>query len=270
MVLTYNLPGLSDTELVLSGDVIADIYLGRIRLWDDERIAALNPDVALPTLPIRVAHRSDSSGTTYIFTDYLSEVSATWREQVGRGKTVKWPTPDNWAGKGNDGVAHRILLEAGGIGYVELKYARNAGLAYATLINRDGRAVRPSPETVQAAERMTAAAPNNWIKPSIVNAPGETSYPIAAFTYLLVYEDLSHLGPHKAHALFDFLTWILTDGQPEAQKLHYAPLPEEVRKAALVRIKAMRLPELPKSYHASDKPEWEKVVDRMVEFWDLK
>ena len=250
VVLTYNLPGLTGTQLVLSSDVVADIYLGKIRLWDDERIAVLNPDVALPTLPIRVTHRSDSSGTTFIFTDYLSAVSPAWRAQIGRGKKVAWPTSGKltgngakFAGKGNDGVAHRVLLEAGGIGYVELRYALNAGLPYALLVNRAGEAVGPTPQSVQEAERKTPASPENWLKPSIVNAAGEGSYPIAAFTYLLIYEDLTYLTPDKAHALVDFLSWLLTEGQPEAQKLHYAPLPEAVRREALQRLQGLRLPE---------------------------
>ena len=254
VVLTYNLPGLTDTQLVLSSDVIADIYLGKIRLWDDERITELNPDVALPTLPIRVAHRSDSSGTTFIFTDYLSAVSPIWRAQVGRGKKVAWPTSEKlagkgakFAGKGNDGVAHRVLLEAGGIGYVELRYALNAGLPYALLVNRAGKAVGPTPQSVQEAEQKTPASPESWLKPSIVNATGEGSYPIAAFTYLLIYEDLTYLEPEKAHALADFLKWVLSKGQPEAQKLHYAPLPETVRREALQRVQSLRLPERPQN-----------------------
>jgi phosphate transport system substrate-binding protein len=143
VVMAYNLPDLK-TELVLSGETIAGIYLGEITAWNDPRIAAINPGTELPNHPIHVAHRSDSSGTTHIFTDYLSAVSDEWRRDVGRGKRVFWPTGDDWAGGGNDGVAHRILLEPGGIGYLELKYAQNAGLRYATLLNRDGHRVLPS------------------------------------------------------------------------------------------------------------------------------
>ncbi|MBT2991036.1 MAG: phosphate ABC transporter substrate-binding protein PstS [Candidatus Thiodiazotropha sp. (ex Ctena orbiculata)] len=244
VVLAYNLPRL-EGELTLSGDLIAGIYLGDITHWNDERIALLNPGINLPALPIRVAHRSDSSGTTHIFTDYLSEVSEEWRNDVGRGKRVFWPTGNEWAGDGNDGVAHRILLEPGGIGYLELKYAQNAGLNYAALINRAGKRVRPTAKAVQEAEQNTPASPESYLKQSIVNAPGEGSYPISAFTYLLVYRDISDMESHRAHALIDFLKWVLNEGQPEARKLHYVPLPEELRLQVLEDVASIKLPPLP-------------------------
>lgn len=242
VVMAYNLPDL-EGELILSGETIAGIYLGEITNWNDPRIAAINPRANLPDQTLHVAHRSDSSGTTHIFTDYLSAVSEEWREDVGRGKRVFWPTGDAWAGDGNDGVAHRILLEPGGIGYLELKYAQNAGLKYATLLNREGEPVLPSVESVQEAERNTPPTPGTYLKPSIVNAPGTASYPIAGFTYLLVYEDLGGMPPRKARALIDFLEWILgEEGQPEARKLHYTPLPEALRMQALRDVKSIRLP----------------------------
>ena len=244
VVIAYNLPDLA-AELTLSGEVIAAIYLGEITAWDDPRIAAINPGVTLPSTPIRVAHRRDSSGTTHIFTDYLSAVSDVWRENVGTGKRVFWPTGDDWSGEGNDGVAHRILLEPGGIGYLELKYAQNAGLKYAALINRAGARVWPTTLGVQEAERNTPPSPGTYLKPSIVNAPGEKSYPIAAFTYLLVYRDLTFMEPHKAHALIQFLNWILSAGQPEASELHYTPLPDALRDQVLADIAAIKLPPLP-------------------------
>ena len=241
VVMAYNLPDL-EADLVLSGETIAAIYLGEITSWNDRRIAAINPGTALPDHPIQVAHRSDSSGTTHIFTDYLSAVSDEWRRDVGRGKQVFWPTGDAWAGEGNDGVAHRILLEPGGIGYLELKYAQNAGLEYATLLNRDGHRVLPSVESVQEAERNTPPTPGTYLKPSIVNAPGESSYPIAGFTYLLVYRDLSHTDARKAKTLIAFLEWILGDGQSEAPKLHYASLPDSLRRQVLEDVKEIILP----------------------------
>lgn len=241
VVVAYNLPSVK-RELTLSGELIAAIYLGQITAWNAPQITALNPHLTLPDLPIRVAHRSDSSGTTHIFTDYLSAVSETWREQVGRGKKLFWPTGNEWAGDGNDGVAHRILLEPGGIGYLELKYAQNAGLRYAALINQAGKRVWPTQQSVQAAEQNSAATLGTYLKPSIVNAAGEESYPIAAFTYLLVYQDLSYMPPDKAHALVQFLNWVLTSGQAEAHKLHYVPLPEALRVAALREISQIRLP----------------------------
>ena len=244
VVLAYNLPQVSG-DITLSGDTIAAIYLGEITRWNDFRLKAINPDVALPDLPIRVAHRSDSSGTTHIFTSYLSAVSAEWREHVGIGKRVFWPTGDDWSGDGNDGVAHRILLQPGGIGYLELKYAQNAGLRYAALLNRAGNRVWPTPGSVQEAERNTLPSPDTYLKPSIVNAPGDNAYPIAAFTYLLVYQDLSYMEPYKAHLLIDFLRWILTTGQHEAAVLHYTPLPKDLRDAVLEDVAAITLPPLP-------------------------
>jgi phosphate transport system substrate-binding protein len=241
VVLAYNLPDF-ESELTLSGEAVAGIYLGDITRWDDPRIVATNPGIQLPDHSIHVAHRSDSSGTTYIFTDYLSAVSETWLAGVGRAKQVHWPTGDEWAGEGNDGVAHRILLEPGGIGYLELKYAQNAGLKYARLMNRDGYAVLPSVGSVQQAESNTPATPGTYLKPSIVNAPGKYSYPIAGFTYLLVYRDLSHMEPNRAIALIDFLKWILGEGQQEAPKLHYTPLPEAVRQAVLDDVRNIALP----------------------------
>ena len=241
VVMAYNLPDLQ-ADLTLSGEAVAAIYLGEITRWNDPRIAVTNPGIQLPDHPIYVAHRSDSSGTTYIFTDYLSAVSETWRERAGRAKQLHWPTGDDWAGEGNDGVAHRILLEPGGIGYLELKYAQNAGLKYARLMNREGHAVLPTVESVQQAESNTPATPGSYLKPSIVNAPGEYSYPIAGFTYLLVYRDLSDMEADRAKALTDFLKWILGEGQQEAPKLHYTPLPQAVRQAALHDVDSLIVP----------------------------
>jgi phosphate transport system substrate-binding protein len=241
VVLAYNLPGL-EAELILSGEVIAGIYLGEIMSWNDWRIRAINPGLALPEHRIQVAHRSDSSGTSYLFTDYLSAVSERWRRDVGRGKEVSWPTGDAWAGEGNDGVAHRILLAPGGIGYLELTYAQNAGLKYATLLNRDGHAVRPTLESVQQAESNTSGSAGTYLKASIVNAPGPRSYPIAGFTYLLVYRDLSAMEPRKAKALLAFLHWILNSGQAEAAKLHYTPLPEPLRLQTLAELGTVVVP----------------------------
>lgn len=241
VVVAYNLPR-HDRDVALSGEVLAGIYLGRIRRWDAPEIAALNPGATLPGLPIRVAHRADSSGTTNIFTDYLSTVSPEWQDRVGTGKTVRWPTDADLAGLGSDGIAHQILLEPGGIGYVEIKYARNSGLRYATLVNRAGQAVRPTAESVQSAERNTPAPQDGPIKPSVVNAPGAGSYPIAAFTYLLVYRDLGYLPPETAHALVIFLRWCLREGQAEAEKLHYVPLPAPLRNHFLAEIDALEVP----------------------------
>ncbi len=233
VVLAYNLPDF-DGELMLSGPVVADIYLGRIRRWNDPALQALNPSAALPDLAIRAAMRSDGSGTTSIFTDYLSHVSETWHKEVGKGTRVPWPTGTAWSGDGNDGVAQRILLLPGGIGYVEMRYAQNAGLRYAAMINRDGVRVEPSDDSVQAAEENTPGTPGALIKPSIVDAPGAASWPIAGFTYMLVYRDLTYLDdPKRAAALVAYLRWTLTEGQRHAPDLHYTPLPPEMRERAL-------------------------------------
>lgn len=238
VVVAYNLPRY-DGDLVLSGEVLAGIYLGRIRRWSAPEIAALNPGASLPDLPIRVAHRAEPSGTTQIFTDYLGKVSPEWADTVGTGKTVRWPADADLAGLGSDGIAHQILLEPGGIGYVEIKYAENSGLRYATLLNRAGTPVRPTAESVQSAERNTPAPAAGPIKPSVVNAPGAGSYPIAAFTYLLVYRDLGYLTADTARALVAFLRWCLTEGQPQAERLHYVPLPEPLRRHFLAEIETL-------------------------------
>lgn len=240
VVIAYNLPGLKG-ELTLDAETIAGIYLGDIKRWNDPKIAALNPGLDLPELEIRPAHRADSSGTTYIFTDYLSAVSERWSGKVGRGKVVAWPAGENWEGDGNDGVAHRVLLLPGGVGYLELRYAENAGLKYATIVNRDGKRVRPSDESVQAAEENSPSVLGTLIKPSMVNAPGAGSYPISSYTYLLVYEDLRYLeSPSRETALTEFLEWILSEGQELAPDLHYVPLPLPVREEARELVTGIR------------------------------
>lgn len=239
VVLAYNLP-MIEQKIRLSGDAIVGIYKGEIKRWNDPKLQSINSDVELPDIAIHVAHRSDSSGTSHIFTSYLSAIDEDWQQTIGTGKKVNWPTGDDWAGEGNDGVAHRILLEPGGIGYLELKYAQNAGLNYADLINRDGMTVSPTVESVQQAERNTPAPKKGYLKTSIVNAPGKYSYPIAGFTYLLVYKDLSDMPVQKREALFSFLDWILGKGQQEASKLHYTPLPEALKTSVRADISKMK------------------------------
>jgi phosphate transport system substrate-binding protein len=240
VVLAYNLPRL-EGDLVLDGAAVADIYLGKVTAWNDPRLRVLNPDLDLPELPIHVAHRSDKSGTTAIFTDYLSAVSEDWRKRIGRGPLVRWPTGDEWSGIGNDGVAHRILLLPGGIGYVGIQYAKNAGLSYTSLINNEGNVVRPTVEAVQAAVRHGKTLPGGLIAPSLVNSPGEDSYPICGFTYLLVYQDLRYLEvPEVGKGLVRFLRWALTEGQESSLALHYTPLPEEMRRKALQLVDTIR------------------------------
>ena len=234
VVVVYNIPGV-EAKLRLTGEVIADIFLGKITRWNDPRIVELNPGVELPDEQIVVVHRSDGSGTTFVFSDYLSAVSPEWREKVGRGKSLKWPL--GLGGKGNEGVAGLVKQNPYSIGYVELAYAAENHLSYALIKNREGNFVEPSIESVAAAATGAVASlprgDESWAGVSIVNAPGEKAYPISSFSYLLVYRELSvipGMTEPKAKALVDFLWWAIHDGQKYAPELHYAPLPEEVVK----------------------------------------
>jgi phosphate transport system substrate-binding protein len=221
-VVTYNVPGVTQT-LKLTGELIADIFLGRVTKWNDSRIAALNPGAALPARDVLVVHRSDGSGTTYIFTDYLSAVSSAWRQAVGKGKEVKWPV--GLGAKGNEGVAGQVKQTPGTIGYVELVYAKQNNLPVAAVRNAAGSFVTPSIEAVTAAaagvaEKLPA---NTDYRLSIVNAPGASAYPISSFTWLLVYQNQA--DPEKGRKLVDFLKWALHEGEQSASALDFAPLP---------------------------------------------
>src|SRR6266404_1061353 len=233
---TYSLPSLGKTALQFDGPTLADIFLGRITRWNDRRIAALNPGVKLPAEDILVVHRSDGSGTTYIFTDFLSKVSPEWKVKVGRATSVNWPA--GLGGKGNEGVTQQVKQTEGAIGYVELIYALSNKLGYGDIKNSTGKFVTPSLESVSAAAASAKLAKDTDFRVSITNAPGENSYPIASFTWLLVPKDGK--DPAKAKVLKEFLTWMIS---PEAQKmaseLNYAPLPQEV--VALIQA---RLPTL--------------------------
>ncbi len=229
VVVAYNLPGL-DGDLILDGPTLAAIYLGEITSWRDPAIAALNPDLDLPDTELRVTHRADSSGTSFIFTDYLSTISDRWRDEVGTSKDPDWPA--GRGGQGNDGVAQQLLVRPGGIGYIELAYAENSGLDTAILINRDGQPVEPTAASVQAAEEQTDPDETGQ-KVSIVDAPGPDSYPIAGYTYILVYDDLSYISDaEEREALVEFLLWALTDGQDEAEEMGYTPLPPALAEAS--------------------------------------
>jgi len=225
VVIAYNLPRLKK-PLKLDGATLADIYLGKVTKWNDPKITALNPGVALPNLGIVVAHRSDGSGTSFIFTSYLSAVSPQWKEKVGTGKSVSWPV--GIGGKGNSGVAGVIKQSPGALGYVELAYAKQNKFPCAAMRNKAGKFVLPDVEATTAAAAGAAAELKKDIRASIVNAPGERAYPIASFTYLLVYEDVGNAK--KASEIKDFLKWAITDGQKMAKPLEYAPLPESVVK----------------------------------------
>jgi phosphate transport system substrate-binding protein len=223
VVLAYNIKGVGP-GLRLSGDVIADVYLGKIKSWNDPRIQKQNPNITLPAENIAVAHRSDGSGTSYIFTNYLSAVSGEWKSRVGAGKSVSWPA--GLGGNGNAGVAGLVKSSAGGIGYVELAYAVQNRLAYGPVRNKSGNYVLASAATTTAAANSAAAAMQRDVRVSIVNAAGANAYPIAGFTYLLAPRAPkdSNLG----RVLVDFLKWAMGPGQQMAGDLLYAPLPPAV------------------------------------------
>lgn len=214
--------------LKLTPDLLADIFMGKITRWNDVKIAAANVGAKLPDLAITVAHRSDGSGTTAIFTDYLAKVSPAWKSQVGTAKSVKWPA--GLGGKGNEGVTGLVKSTPGAIGYVELAYAKQNALQMAALRNAEGTFVLPSIESTSAAAAGVILPPD--FRASITDSKGKNAYPISAFTYLLVYQDQSDAP--KGKALGQFLWWAIHDGQKLAGPLDYAPLP----KAVVTRVEA--------------------------------
>jgi phosphate transport system substrate-binding protein len=237
-VITYNLPGVT-TALKFTPAVIADIFSGRIKKWNDARIASLNAGVALPAQDILVVHRSDGSGTTYIFTDYLSTAVPSWKASVGKGKDVKWPV--GLGAKGNEGVSGQVKQTPGSIGYVELAYAKQNSLPIAAIRNKSGQFVAASVEAVTAAAAGAAKAlpANTDYRISIVDAPGDGSYPISSFTWILVYQN--QRDPVKGKKLVDFLNWALTDGEKEAVTLDYAPLPADMATTVKARLATINL-----------------------------
>jgi phosphate transport system substrate-binding protein len=232
-VVTYNLPG--SPALKFDADTIAGIFLGQIKKWNDPKIAALNAGVNLPDQEIVVVHRSDGSGTTYIWTDYLSKVSAEWKQKVGTNTSVNWPT--GLGGKGNEGVAGQVKQTPGAVGYVELIYAIQNKMPYAEVKNSAGKFVKPSVESITAAV-ATAQIPEDF-RFSITNAPGNDSYPIAGATWLLVYEQQKDAA--KGKKLVEFLKWALTKGEDMAKDLDYAPLPPELRDRVLKRVDEIKM-----------------------------
>ena len=232
--MVYNLPGLND--LTLNGSVVADIYLGKITKWNDAKIAALNNGVALPDKDIVVAHRSDGSGTTWIFTNYLSKVSEDWQKNVGNANSVKWPV--GLGGKGNAGVSQVVQQTEGSIGYVELAYLKTNKMQMAHLLNKDGKKVDPSREgTLEAMNYFDPAEMPEDMRISITNLPGEKAYPISGVTYLLVYQDLTYLAnKDKATELAKYVKWALTEGQNMAADLDYARLPDVIQKKVIANL----------------------------------
>jgi phosphate transport system substrate-binding protein len=235
-VITYNLPGVT-TPLKFTPQSIADIFMGKIKKWNDSRIASVNPGVALPAQDILVVHRSESSGTTYIFTDYLSKAVPAWNASVGRGKEVNWPV--GLGGKGNEGVSGQVKQTPGSIGYVELAYATQNRLAIGAVKNKAGQFISPSVASVTAAAAGVAKTlpANTDYRISISDAPGAESYPISSFTWILVYQHQRDAA--KGKKLVDFLNWALTDGQALAAPLDYAPLPAEIASAVREKLKTV-------------------------------
>jgi phosphate transport system substrate-binding protein len=232
VVITYNLHGIDD--LKLDGAAIAGIFLGRITQWDAPEIAAQNPGVKLPDEEISVVHRTDSSGTNYIFTDYLSTVSADWKLKVGRYASVRWLA--GLGSNGSEGVTREIRQTPGSIGYVELSYALQNKMPFARIKNAEGAYIKASLDSIIAA-LATAAIPQD-LRLSIVNAPGASSYPIAGVTWLLVRQKPNE--PVKGRKLAEFLRWAETEGEKMARSLDYAPLPENVRSRVLAEIDSIQ------------------------------
>ena len=233
VVLTYNLP--ENPALKLDADAIAGIFLGQIKKWNDPKLTALNSGTKLPDQEIVVVHRSDGSGTTFIFTDYLSKVSGEWKEKVGNNTSVNWPA--GIGGKGNEGVSGQVKQTPGAIGYVELIYATQNKMPYAEVKNTAGEFVKPSLESITAA-LSTGDIPEDF-RFSITNAPGKDAYPICGATWLLVYEQQKDAA--KGKKLVEFLKWAAKDGEKMAKDLQYAPLPDTLQQRVLKRIDEIKM-----------------------------
>ena len=234
VVPAYNVPGVTG-EVKFTPEVIAGIFLGKITNWNDKAIAAANKDVKFPDQPIIVVHRSDGSGTTYIFTDYLSKISSEWANGPGKGTSIKWPV--GLGGKGNEGVAGVVRQMQGALGYVELIYAVQNKIPYGSVKNASGSFVKASLESVTAAASSMKSMPADF-RVSITNAPGKDAYPISSFTWLLIPSQSKDAS--KGKIIADFLNWMVDDGQKMTAALTYAPLPESVAQKVKAEIKQVR------------------------------
>jgi len=234
VVPAYNIPGITG-EIKFTPDAIAGIFLGKITTWNDSAITSANPGINFPSQPIIVIHRSDGSGTSFIFTDYLSKVSPEWQSQVGKGTSVKWPV--GLGGKGNEGVAGMVRQMQGSIGYIELIYAVQNKIPYGIVKNSAGDFVKASLESVTAAAGSVKSMPADF-RVSITNAPGKEAYPISSFTWLLI--PAQSKDPAKGKILADFLNWMVDDGQKMTAELTYAPLPANVAAKVKVEIKQVK------------------------------
>ncbi|MCL4511502.1 MAG: phosphate ABC transporter substrate-binding protein PstS [Bacteroidetes bacterium] len=232
VVIVYTIPNVSQT-LKFDGETIADIYLGKITQWDDQRIKSLNPDVKLPNTRIVVVHRADGSGTTYIFADYLSKVSPEWKDKVGKSTSLNWPV--GIGAKGNEGVSGQVQRTPGAIGYVELIYALQNNISFADVKNPGGVFIRPSISGVTEALANAAKTLPADLRFSITNAPGKNSYPISSATWLIVYK--KQMNFEQGKAVVDFIHWVVTEGQKYSTALDYAPLPENIQKLDVEKLR---------------------------------
>ena len=233
VVPAYNVPGVNG-EIKFTPEALAGIFLGKITSWNDPALAKANPGVNFPNAPIVVVHRSDGSGTTFIFTDYLSKVSSDWQSAVGKGTSVKWPV--GLGGKGNEGVAGMIRQMQGAIGYIELIYAVQNNIPYGVVRNASGEYVKASLQSVTAAAASVKAMPADF-RVSITNAPGKDAYPVSSFTWLLIPQQSK--DPNKGKMIADFLNWMVDDGQKLTAQLTYAPLPDSVAQKVKATIKTV-------------------------------
>jgi phosphate transport system substrate-binding protein len=239
VVVAYNVKDTDGNDipggLKLTPDVIADIFLGKITQWDDSRLVTLNPDAKLATQDIVVAHRSDGSGTSFLFTSYLSQVSEDWKTQVGASTSVEWPV--GLGGKGNEGVAGVVREQPGGLGYIELAYAEQNKIPYAFVQNQAGKFIEPTLDSTTAASNAFGSEMPEDMGQLLVNAPGDDSYPIAGYTFLLIYKDMPDCT--KAHKLAEFVQWALGKGDQYATDLLYAPLGTSVEQKVIERLQGL-------------------------------
>jgi phosphate transport system substrate-binding protein len=234
VVITYNLPSVT-SELKLTPEAVAGIFLGTIKKWNDPAIASSNEGVTLPANDITVVHRSDGSGTSFVFTEYLSKVSEAWKNGPGAGTAVQWPA--GVGAKGSEGVTGQVKQTPNAIGYVELIYAEENKLPVASIKNAAGEFIRPSLDSTTAAAASVAGQIPDDLRVSITNAPGATAYPLSSFTYLLVYKEQPDQA--KGKALVDFMWWAIHDGEQMARAMRYAPLPDEVVKKTEAKINSI-------------------------------
>lgn len=233
IAIVYNLPGIGK-GLKLSRSVLVDIFLGKIKLWNDPRITSLNPNFKIPPMPIVVVRRSDGSGTTDIFTQFLSAISPEWKNKVGSGTSVNWPV--GVGGRGNMGVAGYIKNTVGSIGYLEVAYALQNNLSYALIQNKEGAFVAPEIKNIKSALERVKVPSDFYIYP--VDAPGKDSYPIVGYTFILIRRDLK--DKEKREALFKLMSWIYEKGDKIAEELYYIPLPKNIKDLALKRLEILK------------------------------